>query len=1046
MLKQLRIVRATLAACALLTAVSVRAAQTVFYEAANCTEEGWTCQNATNGGWTIGTDNFIKGTTNSGTNNSWLFSPELKLKAGVRYTFSYSVKAYSSSYPIVICNFYLVTERTKTSYRSAVCDLGNVTTSNATAVVPEVDFTPENDMTVYFAANDKTVYGSKKGYILQFRNFKIMADDGKTVPLPVTDLTAVPETEGSTRVTLSWTNPQEMSDGSDAEIASVTVFRNDETVATLTDAEYVAKGAAVSYTDEVTAPGKYTYAVEVTASNGEKSARTEVTTGYIGVFPAIVPDYTFDFSDETTNEHWALTAGDDSNEWTINPSAGALQVSVSNQKVIDACATTPAIALDAAKAYRLTYSQKATNPANIINMECLAGADKEALSAVLAPLAQVDSKTAVEKNFRFSPAQTGNIYFRWHATAERMTSSYYSNTASISDISIVEIPVLPRIATDVRATAATDGALSATVTWVNPTLSETGLPLDGLTADIMRDGALIAEGVEASGTYTDASVPCAGYHTYQVIIRNAAGATDETPESAESDYIGMPFAVPFASDFAGNPFAWKTMAVGEADPSVRWTIGSSAAVLKANDKTMSHALLTPPLTMASDEVYELTVNGKNSGYSEYTTSIYLLAPGSAPEETNLIAKSSLGYTAKDMSVRFAASEPGTYQLAYLIEPIVSSYGNGYERTFTINSLSVTTAPKCPAVPEDIRALSTDDNKVEITWTMPAETPEGVALTEDVTVKIFRGAAVADDSEPVFEVSDRPGTALSYLDDAPAEGLNTYSLLFIYADQQTVPVAVESDFVGEAVKLMYNADFTTDEGRARWTVVDNSSSYYKGTTFEYTADNTLRVVDGDSESSRNSRLDDWIISPAFTVYTGSTIIVKFDAKGYVSSSSDSYKTPYEIYLGKDRNVDNLKAGIRIAAGTLDSSEFTTYSHEYVQEGSRAAGQEKKVVGLRFGGSYAHPYAEVSAVSLDSDRRTATGLDRVGDDADAASLRYDGTTVSSLDADAVLTVFDTTGRMAAIGEGSVNIGSLASGIYIVTACLPAEGKTVTMKIAK
>lgn len=1043
MLNSLRIIRTATAALALLTCVNSRAAQTVFYEPSNCTEEGWTCQNASNGKWAIGTDNRINGTTTSGTNNSWLFSPQFKLKAGVKYTFSYSVRAYSSTYPVVICDFYLVSEPTKTSYRSAVCDFGNITTANSTAVITEKDFTPETDATVYFAAHDKTVYGSGKGYILQFRNFKIMADDGKTIPLAVTGLTATPDSDGANNVTLSWTNPTLMSDGTDATITSISIARGTDVIATLTDSEHITPGATASFTDNVPAPGKYDYSVEVTAANGEKSEKATINSGYVGSFPAIIPDYTFNLSDETTNEQWTLTTNGESNEWTFNPTSGALEVSVSNLKAIDALATTPAIALDATKAYLVTYKQVATNPANIINMEFLTGPSKEGMTSVLDPSAQVDQKTEVEKSFKFTPAETGNSYFAWHATAGRMTSSYYKNTVSIKEISITEIPVLPRVATNVKATAATDGSLSATVTWTNPTLSETGLPLTALTADIFRDGTMIAEGVEANGSYTDTTVPCAGYHTYQVVIRNEAGATAETPASAKTDYVGMPFTIPFASDFANNPFAWATETLGEADTAIAWTFSATAATMKANDKTMNHALLTPPLALAGNEVYELTVNAKNNRYSDYDVAVYLLSAGAKPTEQNMIAKSTLGYTAKDVSLKFAVSENGNYTIAYLIEPKTSSYGSGSEVTFTINSISVVTAPKVPAIPQDITALSTNENKVEITWTMPAETPEGASLTDDVTVKIYRGATIAEDVEPLFEVADRPGLTLSRTDEAPAEGLNTYSLLFIYGDQQTEPVVVESDFVGDAVNIVYTADFTSEEGRSKWTIVDNSSSSYKGTTFEYTEDNTLKVLEGTSMSSASSRLDDWIISPVFTVFSGSNIIIEFEAKGYATSPTGYSNTAYAIYLGKDKTIDALKA-TKIASGKLNSADFTTYRHEYTPESTRAEGKEKKVVGIQFGGSYGYPYAEVRAIKIDSDRWTLTGVENVAPDAATAPIWFDGNKVYCADSNASLSIFNASGRAVTSGRGSVDLASLPAGIYIVAANI--YGKTATLKIAK
>lgn len=1036
--KPLRIVKILGAALALLsTAVNAHAAETIFYEPSDYTAEGWTAQNATaDNKWTIDVTT-LKGTTNSGINNSWLFSPAFKLKGGVKYTISYEIKVNMSAYPVAVCNSYLLPEIKKSS-TDAVVTVANTKTNGTTAVPVTATYTPENDITVYFAAQDKTEYGSKKGYIFFLRNFKIMADDGKTVPLAVTELTATADEGGANKVTLSWTNPSEMSDGSAAALSAVTISRGAEAVATLTDAEHIAAGAIVSYTDEVPAPGKYEYSIEVAAANGEKSQKATIASGYVGTFAALVPDYTFDLSDDVTNEHWTLATAGESNEWSI--AGGVLQISVSNTKAIDATATTPAFQLDASKAYVVSYKQVASNPANKINLEFATGSAMGVLATVLDATAQVDSKTAVEKSFKFSPAATGKAYFGWHATAEKMSASYYTNTVKITDISIAEIAVLPRIATDVKAVAAADGSLAATVTWSNPTLSETGLPLGELKADIYRNGSMIAEGVEASGTYTDSAVPCAGFHTYKVVIRNASGATSEEPLSAKTDYVGQAFAIPFASDFAANPYAWATLAVGDADAKIAWAIDATGAKLTAKDNTMKHALLTPPLALSDDEVYELTVNAKASGYSDYKVTVYLLADGAAPDESNAITQATITSSAKDATAKFAVSEGGDYNIAYLIQPSTSAYG--YDRTFTVNSLKVEQAPKIPALPQDIQALSTDDKKVELSWSTPALTPEGAGLTDDVTVRIYRGAEIADDAEPLYEHTEQPGVADTYTDETPAEGLNTYTFVFVYGEQQSETVAVESDYVGDAVSILYTSDFATAEGRAQWTIVDNSASYNKGTTFEYTDDNTLKVIDGTSQSSSSSKLDDWIISPVFTVYTGSNVVVEFEAKGYNGSSY--YQTPYNVYLGKDKSVESLKASTKIGSGKLASADYTAYRHEFTPESTRADGKEKKVVGLQFGGTYSYPYVEVRSIKIDSDRRTQTGVESVAPDSADGAIWYDGMKVAATSAEAAITVYDTTGRAVAAARGEVSVADLTGGIYIVAATY--EGKTTTLKIEK
>ena len=67
--KPLRIVKILGAALALLsTAVNAHAAETIFYEAVDCSAEGWTCQNASSDNyWKIDNSNSVRAQTGSGT-------------------------------------------------------------------------------------------------------------------------------------------------------------------------------------------------------------------------------------------------------------------------------------------------------------------------------------------------------------------------------------------------------------------------------------------------------------------------------------------------------------------------------------------------------------------------------------------------------------------------------------------------------------------------------------------------------------------------------------------------------------------------------------------------------------------------------------------------------------------------------------------------------------------------------------------------------------------------------------------------------------------
>ena len=101
-------------------------------------------------------------------------------------------------------------------------------------------------------------------------------EDG--APQKVTDLQLAPDPTGGLSATLSWTCPTTTYIGEElTEIGRIEIYRNEMLVATLTD---VAPGAAMTWTDQVTASGEYTYRVVPCNSAGPGVLAT--LSGFIG--------------------------------------------------------------------------------------------------------------------------------------------------------------------------------------------------------------------------------------------------------------------------------------------------------------------------------------------------------------------------------------------------------------------------------------------------------------------------------------------------------------------------------------------------------------------------------------------------------------------------------------------------------------------------------------------------------------------------------------------------------------------------------------------
>lgn len=97
-------------------------------------------------------------------------------------------------------------------------------------------------------------------------------------PHRVTDLQFTPGAEGALTATLTWNCPTTTFDGGALEsITKVEIYRNGELAATLTEAQ---PGAAMSWTEELTAAGNYTYKVQ--PYNEAGAGLTENVTAYVG--------------------------------------------------------------------------------------------------------------------------------------------------------------------------------------------------------------------------------------------------------------------------------------------------------------------------------------------------------------------------------------------------------------------------------------------------------------------------------------------------------------------------------------------------------------------------------------------------------------------------------------------------------------------------------------------------------------------------------------------------------------------------------------------
>lgn len=1018
------------------------------YTESNYSSNGWTYSNS-KGKWTLSTK-YCESSVASGISNAWLFSPAINVAAGNIYAFTYTVESTRSNYPVSIAECYILDDTDK--YANQLKQFETITTSaDDMKKTMTVEFEPTADGTVYFAVADKTD-GSNKGWYTRFSDFSVDERANIRAPKAVSGLAYATSGDEGTTVELTWTNPELDTFGDPLQIKHIRLDVNGEQYAILNAAAFTAAGAAVTYTDPVPRSGILTYGVTVVSEiDGQDtdSKTVSVTTGYVGPFLGLDVPMELPFKNSPYNVNWTITAGEDASTWTIDETNDCMKVAVGTAQPIDGTATSPSFRLSADKAYRFSFTLASTNPSNEIDYSLeLVGNQVQTLDEVH----KIANKTET-LTFDFSPAETGLLSFRWHATAEKMTSSYYKNEVSVSGISIVELPVLPTKATEL--TAVTEGK-TVTLTWANPAVSPTGIALTGLKATIMRDGAAISTVDVVAGeqsTFTDTPTGN-GYFTYSVQISNANGTAAETPDAVTADYIGDPLTIPFTADFVHASNQWFPTEVGDKANGNKFTFHDTNnwAFVAETLTNFADVLASAPVSLKSGRTYKATAKCAMSASSRDAQVLLLktisdLAMEDAPV---LIGEETVYSSDTEVGGEFSVAEDGLYILAVRVVPASSSWDSN-TKTFYIKGFTAEESATVPAAPTDFTAESHpyDEQSVTLSMTLPAKSTRGGDLNARLTAKIYAGKEPGD-AEPLATLEGNPGETVQWRHAEAAEGLNTYCATVTLPDTDvhgaggvSEVVTATTGWCGKAYPTPFESNFADADHRALWTVADQSGTY---TPHKFEWDETAQafVVEEGSRTSTSSNLDDWLITPPLYILDEATYTISMEVKATGGTSSYSNKAPvYAIYIGDTNTPAGMvNKGTEIARKVQLNQEeaYATYTHEFsytpaeqpAQVSARAADHSrpsKKFIAFRFGEKYttAYPYAEVRSIKVQTN--IPTGVEAVATGDEDVTVSYDGLALTASRDDATIEVYSMAGTLVASGRGTVATDALADGVYIV-----------------
>lgn len=1018
------------------------------YTETNYSSNGWTYSNS-NGKWTLSTK-YCESSVGSNISNAWLFSPAINVAAGNIYAFTYTVESTHSNYPVSIAECYILDDTDK--YANQLKQFETITTSaDDMKKTMTVEFEPTADGTVYFAVADKT-NGSNKGWYTRFSDFSVDERANIRAPKAVSGLAYATSGDDGTTVSLTWTNPELDTFGDPLQIKHIRLDVNGEQYAILNAAAFTDAGAAVTYTDPTPRSGILTYGVTVVSEiDGQDtdSKTVSLTTGYVGPFAGLDVPMQLLFKDSPYNDIWSITAAEGASTWTIDEANDYMKVELSTSRPIDGTATSPSFRLFADKAYRLTYTLKAYRPANVIRYSLeLVGTETETLRE-MQDVTEYTESTTIE----FTPKESGLLSFRWHATGEKQTQSYYQNNVTISGISIVEIPVLPTKATEL--TAVTEGK-TVTLTWTNPAVSPTGIALTGLKATIMRDGTAISTVDVVAGeqsTFTDTPTGN-GYFTYSVQLSNANGTAAETPDAVTADYVGDPLTIPFTADFVNASNQWFPTEVGEKANGNKFTFhGTNNWALVSEVATnFADVLASAPVSLKAGRTYKATAKCAMSSSSRDAQVLLLktisdLATEDAPV---LIGEETVYSSDTEVGGEFSVAEDGLYILAVRVVPASSSWDSN-TKTFYIKGFTAEESATVPAAPTDFTAESHpyDEQSVTLSMTLPAKSTRGGDINARLTAKIYAGKEPGD-AEPLATLEGNPGETVQWRHAEAAEGLNTYCATVTLPDTDvhgaggvSEVVTATTGWCGKAHPTPFESNFADADHRALWTVADQSGTY---TSHKFEWDETAQafVVEEGSRTSTSSNLDDWLITPPLYILDEATYTISMEVKATGGTSSYSNKAPvYAIYIGDTNTPAGMvNKGTEIARKVQLNQEeaYATYTHEFsytpaeqpAQVSARAADHSrpsKKFIAFRFGERYttAYPYAEVRSIKVQTN--IPTGVEAVATGDEDVTVSYDGLALTASRDDATIEVYSMAGTLVASGRGTVATDALADGVYIV-----------------
>lgn len=644
--------------------------------------------------------------------DDWLISPGITLEAGKEYNmtflmrtggFTEAIKAFVAASPTPDALLATTPITYFEGSSTTPITLGGKVTVPATG-------------TYYFGLYACSPVDQYKLYV---RDFMIV--ERVFAPAPVTDLKTERGADKALSVTLSWVLPTTDVLGTplsaDEDITAVKIYRNGaETPLAVLD------GDAADYEDTAATglqPGVHTYDVTVVAA-GVESARTSVTTPYIGVPPAAALPCSFDFNKESSMDMWVSFKGPHASvaqspdgygvdEWKWSDFAKYAYICMREGQQ-DHYFVAPPFHVDHAGTYRMTVKLATNTQSEGPEVEfrlgqsaAIDGLTTVVKEGVVPPYQSNVMATYPLTTVDFTVSEPGDYYMGMHMTGTNINppshSPYYYYY--VYNCSFEEIPVVPAQITDVTTTPGETNTLEMTFSWTAPSVTSSGDPLsaDDFTVKITRDGVTVANVPGSETSWTD-EVDRNGFYTYTLTAIGHTGLTDGEPVEFVDLWVGdNALDLPYTANFERAPERemWEIIDANTDGYTWEWnkrygyhrlvlhqapapeTSGTSADGESSSDENIlvydNDYILTPLLHFEAGD-YMLNYqhmgfiyNGDDQLESSIFYEVGVVADGDFDSEgANLMQQErrniDIDYIRAAPAYRFNISEPGKYRLAF----------------------------------------------------------------------------------------------------------------------------------------------------------------------------------------------------------------------------------------------------------------------------------------------------------------------------------------------------------------------------------------------